>query len=429
MTVLANQPGGQPGDSPPLDRRMIVQFEDADGTTAGPELELSLDTDRKQMAGILNQLLVSTQSEEDRIDNAEFNFEVIVSEKELPNLPHPDKKVTEQELKKTEAQVVEVCSTLAKAVEQASNLLSSEKTLKIRYVPLSLFKVKPVTRCSSSMTGHSEAVLCARFSPDCRYLATGSGDTTVRLWDLNTEICCSVLKGHSNHVLSVEWSPCGNYVASGGADKSVLIWDRVRLVGGKRAGGEEEESSPAVVVEEGAAAASGGAAGAADQPAAKDPDPKRRKVVDSTANKKGKDFAATRVAKKASKSLPQKLFKHTLKGHRDAVTSLCWQPLHCAVHNATSKTIPMLASCSKDASTKLWDVVTGNCVLTLSSHTAPVMQVKWSGENQVITAGRDRMIKVWNANDGGLVRTMKGHAHWVNSLQLNTVGRLLFVRV
>lgn len=37
------------------------------------------------------------------------------------------------------------------------------------------------------MFGHTEAVLFIQFSPDSKNLASGSGDGTLRLWDIYTQ--------------------------------------------------------------------------------------------------------------------------------------------------------------------------------------------------------------------------------------------------
>ena len=49
-----------------------------------------------------------------------------------------------------------------------------------------------------------------------------------------------------------------------------------------------------------------------------------------------------------------------------------------------------------------------------------VTAVKWGGEGLIYSASRDCSISAWDSVDGKLVRTFKGHAHWVNCLALST---------
>lgn len=189
------------------EKRYFVQLVNGDdqSTVTGPICEIDAQFSKAQLNELLNQLLLHSGEKDAFGVDVPFSF-YLDGKSEITGT------VRDTLLQNTDDLL------------QRKSISSQDAPLRIIYYPQALFKIRPVTRCSATLPGHSEAVLGIQFSPDGSSLASASGDATVRIWDINTETPEHTLKGHQNWVLSVAWSPDGKKLASGGKDNIVRVW-------------------------------------------------------------------------------------------------------------------------------------------------------------------------------------------------------------
>jgi WD40 repeat protein len=82
---------------------------------------------------------------------------------------------------------------------------------------------------TSSLYGHSNGVMSLAYSPSGRYLASGSIDDTIILWELASRRPALAFKAHGGEISSVAFSPNGRHMASASWDGTVKLWDLPRL--------------------------------------------------------------------------------------------------------------------------------------------------------------------------------------------------------
>lgn len=220
---------------------------------------------------------------------------------------------------------------------------------------------QPATRVPVEQIGdvviplaHAGDVRDVAWSPDGHSLATGSAETTVNLWDVDTQTIIDSLQGHANYVYSVDWSPDGSLIASGSADTNVIIW-RVDIARPLYTLSDHQNSVWSVAFSpDGKLLASGS---------------EDNRVILW-------DVATGNMVRE-------------LVGHSFTVAGLAWSPDGS-----------ILASASWDNSIILWDVATGVQLIRLLGHANDVNSVSWTQDGQrLISGSADGTIIIWDVED------------------------------
>ncbi|PVG00060.1 WD40 repeat-like protein [Serendipita vermifera] len=83
------------------------------------------------------------------------------------------------------------------------------------------------SREERTLTGHGWDVRCVQWHPTKGLLASGSKDNLIKFWDPRTGTCLSTLHHHKNTIQAIGFSPYGdgNYLAAGSRDQSLSVFD------------------------------------------------------------------------------------------------------------------------------------------------------------------------------------------------------------
>ncbi|KAF9095244.1 hypothetical protein BGX29_009125 [Mortierella sp. GBA35] len=79
-------------------------------------------------------------------------------------------------------------------------------------------------RVQSMMRGSLSDIYDLAWSPDGRFIISGSIDNTARIWDVKDAKCIHVIADHHHYVQGVAWDPLGDFVATQSSDRSVHIY-------------------------------------------------------------------------------------------------------------------------------------------------------------------------------------------------------------
>ncbi|AEP11491.1 MULTISPECIES: WD40 repeat domain-containing serine/threonine protein kinase [Chloracidobacterium] len=301
-----------------------------------------------------------------------------------PDIPEEIERVVLRALSKVREQRQPTALRLYQEFEQA--LREAEETaaalniakISATFPTLDLSQMKPVElKLVATLTGHEHIVKSLSYHGSGDWLASASGDGSVRLWDLRTNREIGLFSGHEYSVNAVAIAPDGLRLASGGADGTARLWT-LRDATEIASFGHRTAVRALLFASDG-------------------------RWLITAFDTEVKIWDALRQRQIAS-----------FLGHIKTIDALALSP---DGHT--------LASGGADDAIHFWDLIskTEQAMLRLSGH-APTSLV-YLPDGRLISGGRDGQLCLWHTTETGPLQTVEAHLEAIRALALSPDGRWL----
>ncbi|MDZ7965739.1 MAG: hypothetical protein RM368_12310 [Nostoc sp. DedSLP03] len=275
---------------------------------------------------------------------------------------------------------------------------------------------------ANCLRGHEQEVNCLAFSPDGKFIASGSSDSTICLWNITGNPTAQFLLGHEQEVNCLAFSPDSKFIVSGSIDGILCLWNlQGNLITLLWQGHEEGVIAVAFSSNSDCIVSVG---------------------FDGTV---------------CLWDLQGNAITQPWRGHKEGVISVTFSPNSDSIisvgfdgtvclwdlqgnaitqpwHKHEAKIIcvafspdrKFIISGSSDSTVRLWDIQGNPIGQPWRGHEGRVNSVAFSPDGKFIVSGScDRTIRLWNINGNPVTQPWRGHEGQVNSLAFSPDGKLI----
>ena len=236
-------------------------------------------------------------------------------------------------------------------------------------------------------TGHTASITTVAFSPDDEYIASGSEDSSVKLWERKTGREIRSFLGHNHLVYSVVFSPDGRYLISShcaGRGSYLPTRENIKIWNIKT--GEElfRISGQSGVYS-----------------------------LDISADGKYILSGSYRIMNLWDINTGKEVM--SFSGHTHIITSVSFSPDG-----------RYALSASYDRTLRLWNISTGKEIRSFSTfgNKSPILSSSFSPDGKYVVAGiSNKVIKLWSINSEKEIKTFSGYTGKVYSIKFSPNGR------